>query len=99
MRNMATTQSQIVIPVRMKLMMNCLFTIRALGSRGGVFMLSLSAGPTHIEIAGRISVPRLIQSMRTAVRAFGIKNIIEAVTVTSSPVLEENIYQVNFLRF
>lgn len=62
-------------------------------------MFSLSAGPTHIAIAGRISVPRLIQRMRTAVRAFGIKNIIDAVTVTSSPVLDENIYQMNFFRF
>jgi len=67
---------------------NFLFKIRALGSLGFLLIKSSSAGPAHIEIAGKI-----------AVKTFGIKRIIEEIIVTSSQIFDENIYQINFFKF
>lgn len=97
--NNVTTQPHITNPEARKLRINPFERILAFGSRGGISILFLSAGHTHIASAGRMSVQRLIQSIKIAVSACGIKNTIEAETVTSSPIFEENIYHINFLRF
>jgi hypothetical protein len=64
-----TTHIQITIPEAIKLIIKCFSKILAFGSLGGICILFLSAGPTHIASAGRISVQRLIQRISMAVRA------------------------------
>jgi|GEM_PF-777003 hypothetical protein len=99
MINIAITQSQSIAQAITKLVTNFLFNILEFGSLGFLFIKSSSAGSAQIEIAGKISVQRFIQSIKIALKTFGINKIIEETIVTSSQIFEENIYQINFLIF
>ena len=82
----ATIQIHKMKPATTNPVTNFLFKIRALGSLGFLLIKSSSAGPAHIEIAGKISVQRFIQRIKIAVKTFGIKRIIEEIIVTSSQI-------------